>query len=232
MSSVDHDRWADELAAYALGALEPGETTAFETHLRDCSRCQTELRWLEPAVDALPASVEQIPPPPRLRGRILDPARAESAPAERAPEQRRSWWRVDRLRPAFAMAAVAVALLAGIAGGYALRGDSEPVTTATIPVEATAPALQANASVVRNGDSWTLDVSDLPELRRGDVYQVWIAHDERIQPSVLFVPSQGDRAQVALPSTMASADQIMVTREPSGGSQEPTSAPLLAATMN
>jgi anti-sigma-K factor RskA len=234
VSSLDHNRWDDDLAAYALGALDGRERSEFEAHLATCYHCQIELRWLEPALDALPASVEQLTPPPDLRKRILAAADEEVPDLGRARAQRRSWWRVGAVRPALAAAATIVAVAVGLAGGYALRGDDDggDIVTQTIPVETATPAIQANASVVQHGDSWTLDVRDLPELRRGDVYQVWIAHGKTIRPSVLFVPSQGDRAKVALPRTMASASQLMVTREPSGGSLEPTSAPLLAATMN
>jgi len=237
VSSLDHNRWDDDLAAYALGALDGHERSAFETHLTTCNRCQIELRWLEPAIDALPASVDQLPPPRGLRKRILDAASEDAPDLGRARAQRaerRSWWRAGAVRPALAAAATVAAVAVGLAGGYALRGEDGggDLATQTIPVEAATPAIQANASVVQHGDSWTLDVRDLPELRRGDVYQVWIAHGKTIRPSVLFVPSQGDRAKVALPRTMASASQLMVTREPSGGSQEPTSAPLLAANVN
>jgi len=236
VSSHDHNRWDDDLAAYALGALDGRERSELEAHLATCNRCQIELRWLEPALDALPASVEQLTPPPGLRKRILEAANEDVPDFGRVRAQRterRSWWRAGAVRPALAAAATVAAVAVGLAGGYALRGEDagDDLVTQTVPVEAAAPAIQANASVIQHGDSWTLDVRDLPELRGGDVYQVWIAHGKTIRPSVLFVPSQGDSAKVALPRTMASASQLMVTREPSGGSQEPTSAPLLAAEL-
>ena len=138
------------------------------------------------------------------------------------------------MRPAFSAAAAVVALAFGLAGGYALRGAGEPpsVTATTIPIEPAMPAIRADAALVRDGDRWTLDVSDMPPPRDGDVYQVWIRHGERIDPSVLFVPSRDARASVALPASMATADEMMVTREPSGGSSEPTSAPMLDARLN
>jgi anti-sigma-K factor RskA len=228
MSTLDHSRWDDDIAAYALGALDPRETAELEAHMEGCTRCQTELRWLEPALDALPASVEQLEPPSGLRDRILGAIDDGSLP--RSQPERRSGWSLGRLRPAFSAAAVAVALVAGLAGGYALRDDDGP-TTSTTPVRAAGPAIQMTAALVRRGDAWTLEVDGVPRLRRGDVYQVWLAHGERIEPSVLFVPSHGDEAHVALPRTVAGADQIMVTREPAGGSLEPTSAALMQARL-
>ena len=42
-----------------LGALEPGEAAELERHAEDCERCRAEMRWLTPAVEALPESVER-----------------------------------------------------------------------------------------------------------------------------------------------------------------------------
>jgi anti-sigma-K factor RskA len=230
MSTADHRQWEDDLAAYVLGALDVGERQAFEEHLAGCDRCRIEVRWLEPAVDALPASVDQSEPPPALRGRILDAIAPE---AERSGERRRSSdrprWRLGGMRPALAATAAAAALVAGVAGGYALRGDDEP-SSLTVPVQAAAPAQRASASVVREGDEWRLDVSDMPALRAGDVYQVWMRDGQRVIPSVQFVLSDGE-ARVSLPQRMDAAEELMVTREPRGGSRAPTSAPMLSVAL-
>ena len=73
--------YEDELAAWVLGALEREEAEAFERHLARCERCRTDLNWLRPAVDTLPASVTQIAPPPRLRG-LLAAVRTEARRAK------------------------------------------------------------------------------------------------------------------------------------------------------
>lgn len=229
----DHVRWEDERAAYLLDALDPPELEAFEDHLAGCERCRAELRWLEPAVDVLPAAVDQIDPPAELRRRILGAVEADAPPRqrERAPARPSLWGRLAARPAALGVAALA-ALAVGLAGGYALRGEPEPqVVTQTVPVEGTAPAIRAVGNVVQHDDNWTLDVSRMPELRPGDVYQVWIRRGKRVLPSVLFVMSHGNHARVALPARMESVDQLMVTREPSGGSLEPTSAPLVSATL-
>ncbi len=57
----------DDLAAYALGALDPGEAAALERHLAGCPACSERLLWLRPAVDLVPASVRQVEPPASLR---------------------------------------------------------------------------------------------------------------------------------------------------------------------
>jgi anti-sigma-K factor RskA len=233
MSTPEHSRWEDECAAYALDALDERERAAFEEHLQGCGRCRADLRWLAPAVDVLPAAVEQVEPPPELRGRILGAIEAESG-GRPAAAARRSLWSRLVARPALAggMAAV-LALAIGLAGGYALRGgegsgDAGTLAT-TVPLEATAPAIRAAGNVVHHDGTWTLDVSRMPDLRPGDVYQVWMRSGDDLQPSILFVTSRDGTARVVLPAETGSADEMLVTREPSGGSQEPTSAPLVSA---
>lgn len=234
MSVTEHKPWEDERAAYLLDALDDGERDAFETHLSDCDRCRAELRWLQPAVDVLPASVEQFEPPAGLRDRIIGAIEADGgAPVRRdARPARQPFW--SRLSPRAALTGVAaaVALAIGVAGGYALGDSDEPQNIATtVPVEPTEPSIRATADIVHHDDTYTLAVSHMPELRSGDVYQVWMRAGNELQPSILFVLSRDGTAKVVLPDQTGAADEMLVTREPSGGSQEPTSAPLVSATL-
>ena len=52
----DHDRWADSLGAWMLGALPEDEVEGFRAHLDSCAECRAEAESLRVAVDALPAS--------------------------------------------------------------------------------------------------------------------------------------------------------------------------------
>ena len=83
MSENGHERRSDEIAAYLLGALEPGEAAELERHLAGCEECRTELEWLRPAVRMLPESVERVEAPPQLRGRLMEQVRAEAEGARR-----------------------------------------------------------------------------------------------------------------------------------------------------
>lgn len=235
MNAAEHMRWEDERAAYLLDALEDGERVDFEAHLAGCDRCRAELRWLQPAIDVLPASVAQLEPPAELRNRILGAIESEAPPVEARDRRqaRQPFWSRISSRPALASIAAIVALAAGVAGGYALDGgsDSSQSVATTIPVEPTTPAIRAAANIVHRDDTYTLDVSHLPDLRSGDVYQVWMRDGKRLQPSILFVVSPDGTAQVVLPEQTGAADEMLVTREPSGGSQEPTTAPLVSATL-
>ena len=56
--------------AYALDALEGGELTRFERHLRRCRVCQSEVRGFAAAAAELGLAVAATPPP-ALKGRVL-----------------------------------------------------------------------------------------------------------------------------------------------------------------
>ncbi len=76
---ADAERLSDDLATYALGALDQPEAADLETHLGTCSDCRQRVLWLRPAVDMLPASVAQLSPPESLRENLLATVRAEAA---------------------------------------------------------------------------------------------------------------------------------------------------------
>jgi anti-sigma factor RsiW len=74
------DHPLDDLAAYAVDALEPAERLAVDDHLAHCSDCSAELAGHREALGAL-ATVE-APPPEVWRGgdRRSRPARPPHGP--------------------------------------------------------------------------------------------------------------------------------------------------------
>jgi anti-sigma-K factor RskA len=180
-------------------------------------------------VETLPASVTQLAPPPRLRRRLLGivrtEARREAAPER--PRRRLPWLAIPR--PALAALAATALVAAGIAG-YVLRGDESDRTT--IQANASREAPRANAELVVEGDSGTLHARGLPGLKRDEVFQAWVRDEggAELKPSTLFVPAGGGTATATIPG-LEDAAQVMVTREPRGGSTRPTTRPLLRATL-
>ena len=229
----DHRRWRAELAAYLLGSLEDDERQSIESHLAECENCREELRWLQPAIDLLPESVEQLDPPPALRERLLAEVRsevAESAPAaaqktKRRNPARRGFVRGFLLRPATGLAAVAL-IAAGI-GGYALNegGSSSDRDTTTIRSQG-AGALQA--TLERSGDSGVLRLTGLDQASASHVYEAWVQRGRAIKPTSLFDARHNGTASVSLEDKLGGADAVMVTLEPRGGSPQPTSPPIIS----
>lgn len=235
MNAQDHHRYEDELAAYMLGALEPDEERSFAEHLAGCQHCQVRERWLRASLDVLPSTVEHHEAPPELRDRLMDVVRREAGvpqdaarpqPASRGLFQRlRAWLGSMSLRPGIALAGVALLLAAG-AIGYALRGGGGPEST-TLPVTGTASAPQTTGSLVRQGDRGILRVENLPQ-RKGRVYEVWLVKDGKPVPSTLFQVHRDGKGAAAIPDGLDASSQVMVTAEPAGGSDQPTTQPVLS----
>jgi anti-sigma-K factor RskA len=64
-------------AAYALDALDERDEREYEEHLARCPRCREELASFTETATSLAYGVESPAPPPDLRNRILERARAE-----------------------------------------------------------------------------------------------------------------------------------------------------------
>ncbi len=240
MTEIDHDGWSEDVAAYVLGALESERAAELERHAEGCERCRAELRWLMPAAQAIPESVERVEPPPELRSRLLAEVRADAAGAAagggRAAEpglsQRLSSWLRDLgsgpmgLRP---VAGVATAVLVVVAvAGYAIGGGigagSEGGGTSTV-VAGHAPGVTAR--MVSEGDSGTLHLANVNQLTNDKILEAWVRRDGEVEPvRALFVPDREGRASTELPD-MSGVEVVMVTAEPRGGSAAPTSPPIV-----
>jgi anti-sigma-K factor RskA len=239
MDPNGHEHFEDELAAYMLGALESNEADEFEAHLAGCGRCQARERWLRTSLDVLPSAVEQLEPPQALRERLLETVRSEAGvPAEEPRRARaarrpsrglRNWLGQLSLRPATALAGVVVLLAAGIIG-YAIGGGGSGTNTKTIAVRGTPTAPYAAGTLVRDGDRAVLRVSNLPQ-RRGRIYEVWIVKKGQTKPtpSTLFQVGSDGTGAAGVPSGLDAATQVLVSSEPAGGSEQPTTQPVLSA---
>jgi hypothetical protein len=241
MNENDHKRWSEDVAAYMLGALEPDEATELEGHAVDCERCRAQMRWLTPAVDALPEGVEGLRPPAQLRDRLLAEVQADGARAGARGENRGSEaglfarvsnWLRDLgagpmgLRPVagVAVAVLVVAAVAGFAIGGGIGSDSGSGPESTI-VAGKAPGV--TAEMVSGGDSGTLHLANVKQLPSDRVLEAWVRRDGQVEAvEALFVPDRKGRASTELPD-MEGVEVVMVTTEPTGGSESPTSSPIV-----
>jgi anti-sigma-K factor RskA len=220
---TDHDRWADSLGAWLLGALPDDEAAGFRRHLDACPICQEDAAGLQVAVDALPASAEPRTPPAALKERIMAEVEPEAAPPVRARARRRSWLGGLSWRPALALGLAALAI--GFLASQVLQsGGPEKIT-----------------AQVQSGGRATLEVQDgagrlvasrLPDPPAGRVYQVWLDKGGKApEPTnVLFTTSNDGSATADVPS-LDGVKRVMVTDEPSGGSRSPTGKLLLTASV-
>jgi hypothetical protein len=233
-----HDRRLEEVAAFALGALDAAQIDDFRDHLKGCKRCQDELTWLAPAVRALPETVEQQTPPPALKVRLMEEVRAdvaaEAAQAGATPRRRRSDSRKGfrdwiggldigglTWKPLAGMAAVVLIVAAGV--GYLVgNGGGSDIHTTEVA--------QKNgivAKVVDEDGKGELRLTGVEELPQGKVLEAWVARGEAVEPvKMLFTPDGEGNATTQI-EDLKDVDVVMVTREPEGGTKVPTTEPFV-----
>lgn len=226
--STNHDCGGDA-AAYVLGALEPGEATAFRRHLEECAICRDEVEALGGVVQALPMAAPQQPLPRGLRRRVVRAVRREPQPRADPTMKRPSNWSWLSVRPALVAAAaclvaLAVVLAVTLPGG----GGSGRVIRAQVA------GVSGTAQLRVTGGQGELIVRHMSPPPPGHVYEVWLKapHANPVPASVLFSVGPTGSAQVGLPGNLHGVSQVMVTPEPHGGTQAPTHTPVIVATLS
>ncbi len=240
MNANDHDNRLEEVAAYAIGGLDPDRVEELEKHLAGCKRCQQELRWLSPAVQGLPEAVERHAPPPELKQRLMAEVRADVAAEERRTrtEERREraesrpgigeWLRglnVGGLtwKPLTGLALAILVIAGGIGYAVGTGGGSGGAHTTEVPVAANG----IGAKVVTEDDRGELHLTGVGPLPKDKVLEAWVERDGIVEPvPALFAPDQAGRASTTIES-MKGVSAVMVTREPAGGSKKPTTEPVV-----
>lgn len=232
---MTHDEHAENVAAYALGALPELEAQLFERHLASCGTCRTELQRARQATDALARSVVQFAPPPSLRESLIAAIDAETAsavePSRAAPAPRparRSW--IPRLRPAIALAAASAAVAFAFGAGTLLTQPADPRTVAATVDQDRLPEGTASLLIPESESRGAiLRVQGLPDPGRDRVYQVWVQRDGEVVPVSIFdVDSEGSGA-AAIPQSLDGVSAVMVTRERRGGATAPSEPPAITA---
>jgi anti-sigma-K factor RskA len=220
MNTDDHNRWSEDLAAYMLGALEPDEAAELERHLEGCQRCEEEMRWLEPAVQVLPESVERHEPPRALREALMGEVRDDvrEAQARSGSTRSRRWL----LKPAMGFAVVAL-LVAGVVGYEVGNGGSGGGGASTVERQVGG----IDVKMVQEGDSGTLQLSGVHQLPPKKVLEAWVEREGQVEAvPALFVPDRNGQAETRI-ADMNGVKVVMVTEEPQGGSESPTSEPIV-----
>jgi hypothetical protein len=243
--SAEHDKLRELLASYALGACSRAEAARAAEHFAECEACGGDLRRLREGVRALQTDVTPLAPGPGVKQTLMaqvhadatlfDAARARfEAPAAAYAPPARPWWRVRPAWPRapFGVAALACALALAITGGVLVASVLRSGPTTTLVARATVdPELAPGASgtLKRQDARARLNVDGLPAPGPGRVYQVWVrAAGRPPQPAnATFTVDSRGRARVDLSGDMNGVDQMLVSSEPSGGSDLPTRLPVL-----
>lgn len=218
-TSDQHDCGADA-AAYAMGALEPAEAEAFRRHMETCAVCSEDVASYESVVRALPMAAPQYRAPKEVRRRVM----REIQPKGQTSRSPMRAWRVPRQAVAIGCGAVLAAAALGVVG---LTGSGGRPTTHVY-------AASVGDAVVRvSGGRAELIVKHLPQPGAGKIYEVWFKHGSAApRPTkALFGVDTSGKGDVVVPGSVHGVNQLLVTSEPAGGTQVPTSAPVIVAPL-
>ncbi|MFC7887209.1 anti-sigma factor domain-containing protein [Streptomyces sp. NPDC057376] len=237
--------------AYALHALPDDERTAFERHLGHCGPCEQESLELAAAAARLGLATT-VTPGPVLKERVLRRITAvrQVPPGGGTVERARRVVPRGRGLARWALAAC-VAAAAGLggttvwqyqraedAGERAARAEQRAGTLAGVLA---APDAESRTARLAGGATGTLIVSEhedravflasgMAEPPQGKVYQLWFDDHGTMRPAGLMEPGRTSQA-VLMEGAVDGAAGVGITVEPSGGSEQPTSAPIALMNM-
>ncbi len=212
---MDAESLHDLTPAYALDALEPGERQAYEDHLAGCERCRAAVAELSAAAASLAYAAEPVAPPPALRERILDAARAERPNVVPA----RSRW----ANPIAAVAAVAACAAIGL-GIWNISLHDQLNSARNVALQRVPLSGASGSLVVTSGGTGALLLADLAAAPAGKTYEAWVVQGKAAAPAGLFRGGPGT-TYVKLSRAVPKGALVAVTLEPAAGSPQPTSKP-------
>jgi hypothetical protein len=246
MTAYEHEEVKMMVAAYAIGAVPEEEMPAIRDHILSCGVCMAEADAYAATASALALTVEPAPLPPGFADRVLEQVRPPQT--ERVPTKR-SW----SLFPRVALGALALAAVVLTGGLIDARNDAEAARRRLVALEEQAERNEAALSAFVHSDEGmrlegssgavaqmvptpagaTLAVAGLPEAPEGHVYQLWLVRgacgDQEPcthESGGLFDVDEG-LVVVQVDRSVRNFAGAAVTLEPEGGSEGPTSEPLL-----
>lgn len=231
------------------GGLPPEDAETVRRHVPGCERCSRAAAAYTATADLLGVAVDQVAPSEHLRTRIMTDVYASAAARTPAGARRGAtagggtagavrgmWARLWRTVPsgrgltlggaAAALAAVALLVVAVTRGG----GGAGPVSA---PVKATLgePAVQGSLTYYPQTQTAVLSVRGLA-AQSPRVYEVWLVRPSNAPTAAGYLTEQPDGTwSVAIHGSLSGYATVAATVEPPGGSDAPTTAPVLAGTL-
>lgn len=189
--------------------------------------------------EAAPAPVlTPVPAPEAVQAAPTAPAAPEApTPAERRAQRR--WFARPTIIAASAAAAVILFFGGAIVGGTIAGNDStQQQASALAQINAAPDAQRASAAVTGGGTAtlvWSaqlgtsaLIANDLPNLPNDKTYELWYIRDGKATSAGTMDAAGAGSTWKVLAGTMKAGDTVGVTVEPSGGSPQPTTNPIVA----
>jgi anti-sigma-K factor RskA len=225
------------IAGYALDALDDADRARAEALLAFSEEARDELRAYSDVATAMATAVSGPAPVPELRERVLGAVRAEPQNVVSLDERRRS--RAVPVLAACAAVAACVALVAGI-WGFGVSSDLDDTRAALARERAAAAVLadpNAQSVALESGDGRlvvggdgkaVLVVDSLAPAPPGKTYELWVSDGGAPVPAGVF-SGAGDRDVVPVDQPVETGSVVLVTVEPEGGVDAPTTKPIVAS---
>jgi anti-sigma-K factor RskA len=225
--------------AYALDALDDVERARVERHLAMCSSCAAELRGFGETTARLAAGAATTPPPP-LRERVLsEAARTRQLPPETGMPSAPVAGSTTAVR--WLSVAAAALLVLSVSLGAVAWNQHRQAEQARVAADAMTDVLadpdrtvvdadfgEGHGTVVVSGQRVVLMGDAVAPPPGGHGYQLWFIGEDGPRPSDMLEPAGDGRYWVDAHGIEA-GDAVGVTVEPDGGSQEPTTDPVMVA---
>ncbi len=249
-----HEQFADDLALYALGALQESERAVLQAHLTQCAACRRELQHLCGDMGLLGVATMGPAPPARARTRLLS-ALATEPRVPMVRKQARRWWLLAPVAAAIVFAVVSVVLWRQ---NHALRHDLAQQLTqsrqnqaeverarevlallsapdamrVTLVATNAKPQPQGKAIYRPRTGSLVFLASNFAPLPPKKAYELWLLPTSGASPVPVsvFKPDARGSASVLMPSLPKDlqAKAFAITIEPETGSTTPTMPIMLA----
>ncbi len=222
----------DDLAAFALGALDAEEARAVRVHLDGCEACRAEVRALNETAFAIAATAGRDVPA-ALRSKVVERARRQSGPRRAGSSSS-----IDALRrpvPLAVPAALVVLLAISLVAYTGAQRDRDRYATALsgiagARVVALAPTGEVagvrGSLVIPSDGAAPYLILDLPAAPSGKTWEAWVLRGET--PRAAGITNDRGVTTLVLTAPLAGGDGVAVTLEPSGGVDRVTGAPVLA----
>ncbi len=239
--------------AYALDALDDHERAMFEQHLAVCDACKREVDEFQSTAAHLGSAAHEAAPA-GLKASVmaeidrtrqaspLRPERVEVQPdAASLPDNvvplRRPWFE-KVIAPAAAVLAIAVAGLSVTVSNLSTRlaeveSASAGITQVASSSDVVTFAFDGSAGQAQliwsptRGEGYIV-ASDMGPAPDGHVYEAWlITADGRAIPAGLFDAATNGTATHHMTGDMGEVVAIGIRVEPEGGSEQPTSDPVM-----
>ena len=255
MSEMNYERFEDLKDAYVLDALPEEERRSFEEFLAAHPERQAEIDELGAVAGLLAFSPEVQEPTPELRDRIMEVVEAEAAPRR---ERRGSVFAglagyIGARGLAFG--AAALLLIGLLSWNLLLQGQVEDLQGQVQNSQTQVEDLQAQVRDAQSQQTQTVQLSgtwadqgadvevasisnnrivlvgdDLPSVPEGRTCQIWVIKGDVPESGGLFEPG-GTETAAPITAPIKKGDTIAVTVEPAGGSEQPTTDPVLSAEL-